>query len=68
MSLKPAPSLQKDSGISTRLYMLGVVVVIVLAIVGVFLLLSPTAQTQVASRTKGDPNAKIDFVEYSDFQ
>lgn len=55
----------------------GVGVIVVLAVVGLFLLQSPaTAPVNVAigdsatsaSRTMGDPNAKVKFIEFSDFQ
>lgn len=48
--------------------MLGVVVVVALAVVGIALLVAPKPGVSASGRTKGDPNAKIDFVEYSDFQ
>ncbi len=66
MTVKPAPHKPKSS--FSLAYMLGVVAVVALAVVGVVLLVAPKPGVSGSGRTKGDPNAKIDFVEYSDFQ
>ncbi len=71
---RSAPKAKKDSGLPTWVYGLGIGVVVVLAGIGLFILQTPSptvtsgSSSTSTSRTKGDPNAKIDFVEYSDFQ
>ena len=65
-----------SSGLPTWAIIVGVVVVVVLAAVGLFILQTPPAptatvrdtSTTTSGRTLGDPNAKLELVEYSDFQ
>jgi hypothetical protein len=68
-------SKQGSAGLPTWAYALAVGVIVCVAAVGLFMLQTPatpapsggTGSTS-ASRTKGDPNAKITLIEYSDFQ
>ena len=66
-----------SGGLPNWVIIVGVVVVVVLAAVGLFMLQTPSAPAPVAlstssavtsGRTMGNPNAKVDLVEYSDFQ
>ncbi len=72
---RAVPKSKKETRLPTWVYALGIGVVVVLAGIGLFILQTPQASVSPAgpsttstSRTKGDPNAKIDFAEYSDFQ
>ncbi len=66
-----------SSGLPTWVIAIGVGVVVVLAAIGLFILQTPTAPSATVSdssgaptsgRTMGDPNAKLELIEYSDFQ
>jgi hypothetical protein len=69
---KEAPS----GGLPNWVIALGIGVVVIIAAVGLFVLQTPQATTPAQSnsstvtsgRTKGDPNAKLELIEYSDFQ
>ena len=66
----------KSSGLPNWAIGVGIGVVIVVAAVGLFLLQTPAAPTPSnatssltsSSRTMGDPAAKLELIEYSDFQ
>lgn len=53
---------------------LGIGIVVVVGVVALFTLQTPTATTYSpsnvtsAGKTKGDPNAKLEFVVFSDFK
>lgn len=55
---------------------LGIGILVIVAMVVLFNLQTPSTSTvatnvsgtQTSGRTKGDPNAKVEFVEFSDFQ
>ena len=65
-----------NSGLPSWLIPVGIGALVVIAIVALYTLQTPSAAapapsvsgTQTAGRTKGDPNAKVEFVEFSDFQ
>jgi hypothetical protein len=66
-----------NSGMPAWLIPVGIGAVVVIAIIALYVLQTPsptlapapsTSGTQTAGRTKGDPNAKVEFVEFSDFQ
>ncbi|MBI5033508.1 MAG: hypothetical protein HZB51_23545 [Chloroflexi bacterium] len=65
-----------SSGLPTWAIAVGIGVVVVLAAVGLFILQTPAtpspavrdSSAPASGRTKGDPNAKLELVEYSDFQ
>jgi hypothetical protein len=66
---------QEENGLPPWLIAIGVGVLVVVAVVVLFTLQTPSAPAPVTSgsttaigRTKGDPNAKVEFVEFSDFQ
>jgi hypothetical protein len=67
---------KSNSGLPSWLIPVGIGALVVIAIVALYTLQTPQAQapvpntsgTQTAGRTKGDPNAKVEFVEFSDFQ
>ncbi len=64
------------SGLPTWAIALGIGVLVIAAVVVLFTLQTPQAPAPVtsstsatsSSRTKGDPNAKLELVEWSDFQ
>ncbi len=79
MSPRRVDSEKKQSGLPSMLVFIGIVVVaIVVVFVGADLLTQWQASQQATSdprsgvkltgKTEGDPNAPIEFVEYSDFQ
>ncbi len=66
-----------SSGLPTWVIAIGIGVVVVIAAVGLFILQTPTTPTAgvrdttsapASGRTMGDPNAKLELIEYSDFQ
>lgn len=65
-----------SSGLPTWVIALGIGIVVVIAAVGLFTLQSSSGPAPVTpgsgststSRTKGNVEAKLDFVEFSDFQ
>ena len=66
---------ERSSGLPTWAIAVGIGVVVVLAVVGLFLIQTPSAPAPTtgggltaAGRTAGNPNAKVAFVEFSDFQ
>ena len=67
---------QSQSGLPTWVIAVGIGILVVVAVVVLFTLQTPSTSAPVtvgsgstsASRTKGSPDAKIAFVEYSDFQ
>jgi hypothetical protein len=69
-----AKSKPKSSGLPTWVIAVGIGVVVVLAAVGLFMLQTPSTQVTTprestgTSRTMGDPAAKLELIEYSDFQ
>lgn len=64
------------SGLPTWVIALGIGILIIVGVVVLFTLqtsLTPAtggsvSSTTAASRTKGNPNAKIELIDYSDFQ
>ena len=65
----------QSSGLPTWAIVIGVGAVVVLAAVGLFLIQSPAAPAPTtgagltaSGRTAGNPNSKVVFVEFSDFQ
>jgi hypothetical protein len=70
------PEKKQETGLPTLLIVAGIAVLAIGAvIVGVDFMSkmtlaapAPSVTLNAASRTKGDPNAKIELVEYSDFQ
>ncbi len=73
----PPKSKAPASGLPTWVIVVGVGVVVVLAAVGLYILQTPTAPSAVVrdttgsptlGRTMGDPAAKLELIEYSDFQ
>jgi len=67
---------QSQSGLPTWAIAGGIGILVLVAIIVLFTLqtsVTPTPGTggsglTAASRTKGDPNAKIELIDYSDFQ
>jgi hypothetical protein len=65
---------QAKQGVPTWVIAIGLGLAVVAGVVGLFMLQTPTAPTyspsSVAStgKTKGDPNAKLEFVIFSDFK
>ncbi len=67
---------EESSGIPTWAIAVGIGVVVVVAVVALFTLQTPSAPapsttvpgSTAATRTKGDLNAKLELVEFSDFQ
>jgi len=64
-----------SSGLPNWAIYVGIGVVVVVAAVGLFILQTPTAPAPVtrdsgasSGRTMGDPAAKLELIEYSDFQ
>ncbi len=66
-----------SSGLPNWVIAVGIGVVVVIAAVGLFILQTPaspsatvrdTNTTATSGRTMGDPNAKLELIEYSDFQ
>ena len=68
------PESKKQGGLPTWVIALGIGVVVVVAVVVLFTLQTPSAWgpstggLSAASRTKGAPNAQVALVEFSDFQ
>jgi hypothetical protein len=65
------------SGAPSWMLPLGIAILVIVAVVVLYSLQTPSAAptvatnvsgTQTSGRTKGDPNAKVEFVEFSDFQ
>lgn len=65
------------SGLPTWVIAVGVGVVVVLAAIGLYVLQTPatpsavvrdTTSSPASGRTMGDPTAKLELIEYSDFQ
>lgn len=74
MSPRRAAPQKKQSGLPSWFVPVGIVVV-VLAAIGLFLVQTPAAPApatggglSASGRTAGNPNSKVAFVEYSDFQ
>jgi|OpeIllAssembly_1097287.scaffolds.fasta_scaffold159673_3 hypothetical protein len=67
---------QQSSGLPTWLILVGVGALAVVAALVLFNLqttaspapAAPSTLTASSGRTKGDPNAKIEFIEWSDYQ
>lgn len=65
---------QQSSGLPTWAVAAGIGGLVVIAAVALFVLQTPTPTpvtpggSTASTRTKGDPNAKLELVEYSDFQ
>jgi len=66
---------EKKSGLPTWMIAAGIGVLVLVAAVVLFVVQTPQATpkpaggaTTAASRTKGNADAKVDFVEWSDFQ
>jgi hypothetical protein len=66
-----------NGGAPSWMIPVGIGALVVIAIVALYTLQTPsstpapapsTSGTQTAGRTKGDPNAKVEFVEFSDYQ
>lgn len=76
MSPRRAIPEKKKSGLPTWVIAVGIGVAVVVGVVVLFTLQTPSAPSPTApstgvaatGTTKGDPNAPIAFVEYSDFQ
>lgn len=71
----PKAQAQKG-GLPTWVIAVGIGVVVVIAAAGLFMLQTPSASAPPATvtgltssgRTLGDPNAKLELIEFSDFQ
>lgn len=76
MSPRRAIPEKKKDGLPTWVVAAGIGVVVVVGVIVLFILQTPSAPSPTppstgvtaAGTTKGDPNALIPFVEFSDFQ
>ena len=64
-----------NNGAPSWMIPVGIGILVVVAIVVLYTIQTPSAPTTVATsttqtsgRTKGDPNAKVELVEFSDYQ
>jgi hypothetical protein len=75
MSPRRAAPQKKQSGLPSWFVPVGIGVVLVLAAIGLFLVQTPATPApnnggglSASGRTAGDPNSKVAFAEFSDFQ
>jgi len=74
MSPRRSAPQKKQGGLPSWFFPVGIGLVVVLVVVGVVLIQPPAAPAprpdglSATGRTLGDPNSKVAFVEYSDFQ
>ena len=74
MSPRRAVPQKKQGGLPSWVILVAIVVVVVVAVVALFTLQTPTTAPVSSSglsapgRTAGNPNSKVAFVEFSDFQ
>jgi hypothetical protein len=67
---------EKSQGLPTWAVAIAIGVVVCLAAIGLFLIQTPStpapttggSNSTATSRTQGDPNAKVELIEWSDFQ
>lgn len=70
----PKQKKQPQSGLPNWVIAVGIGVAVVVGVVGLFMLQTPVATTYTPSsvnstgRTKGDPNANLELVVFSDFK
>ncbi|MEW5719204.1 MAG: hypothetical protein AB1817_11285 [Chloroflexota bacterium] len=65
---------QAQGALPTWAVAIGIGILVIVGVVGLFMLQTPAAPTYSPSsvtaigKTKGDPNAKVEFVVFSDFK